>query len=157
MVLRAVPKGQTICSSLIRRLYELPDVTLSLKVLPAEQPQAEPEKRWSVELKGWWHGAAPTMEVPRAAQSRACWAVLSAMHCPGSKPPHTSKVCSSPPPRNDNKHCLELRSSKLKDRPGASQTSLTGFPKAPKSSSEEANAEDRGGCHSMGATATRKR
>lgn len=50
-----------------QRLYELPDVTLSLKVLPAEQPQAEPEKRWPVELKGWWHGAAPMMEIPRCS------------------------------------------------------------------------------------------
>lgn len=109
-----------------------------------------------MELKGWWHGAAPTIEVPRAAQCRVCWAALSAMHCPGSEPPCTSQVCSSQCPRKDNKNCLELRSSKLKDRPGASQTSLIGFPKTPKSSSGEAKAEDRGGCQSIGATATRK-
>lgn len=108
-------------------------------------------------LKGWWHGAAPTMEVPRAAQTRACWVVLSAMHCPGSEPPCTSQVCSSQPLRKDNKNCLELRSSKFKDSPGASQLSLSGFPKAPKNSSGEAKTEEKGGCHSISATATQKR
>ena len=87
-----VPRSGTTCcserpnhllASHPQRLYGLPDVTLSLNVLPAEQPQAEPEKRCPVELKGWWRGAAPTMKIPRCSSepgllgSSQCHALLS--------------------------------------------------------------------------------
>lgn len=68
---------------------------------------------------------------------------------------HNKKL--KPPPKTNNqtnkKPCLEL-SSRLKDRPGAG---LTSSPRAPKSISGEAKTEDMGGCHNMGAIATRER
>lgn len=71
------------------------------------------------------------MEVPRAAQSQACWAVLSATHCPGTELPCAFEVCSSQPPRKGNKNCLELNQGSRTDL-GQVRQALPAPPKPPK-------------------------
>lgn len=62
-----------------QRLSERPDVTVSLKVLLAEQPQAEPRKEMACGAERRWQEAAPTLEAPRAAPLRQLPSIIQAI------------------------------------------------------------------------------